>query len=155
MIQLDNLDRRILIQLQQNNRVTNTALAEHVGLSAPACLKRVKQLRQQGYIERDVSILNAKLVGLNMTVILEVEMERDRPELYQRFSSALKQAKEVTQCYQVSGEIDYVIIITVPDYDAFRAFVERVIHPETNIRKFRTLVSHNREIFTTEIPLGE
>ncbi|MBY4678437.1 Lrp/AsnC family transcriptional regulator [Marinobacterium arenosum] len=152
-MELDNIDRRILRLLQRDNRLTNVALAELIGLSPPACLKRVKLLRQQGVIDREVAILNPKLAGLAITMIVEVEMERDRPDLYQRFSREIQQAPEVTQSYQVTGEVDFVLIVSVDSMESFQQFVERVLYAEPNIRKFRTLISMKRDKFTTELPL--
>jgi len=152
-LEIDSLDRRILNQLQQDNRITNVELAEIVGLSPPACLKRVQRLRSAGAIESDVAILNPKICGKPINIIVEVEMERDRPELYRRFAGEIQKSPEVTQCYQVTGEIDMVLILSVQDMEEFQRFVERVMYAETNIRKFRTLISMKREKFTTALPI--
>jgi len=150
---LDNIDRNILRHLQQNNRITNQQLAEQVGLSAPACLKRVRLLREQGVIAQDVSILDPKLAGLGITMIVEVEMERERIDLNQSFANRMREAPEVTQSYQVTGDVDFVLIVTVPDMEAFKDFVERVLYTDPNMRKFRTLISMDRQKFTTTLPI--
>lgn len=152
-MKLDNIDFSILRILQTNNHLTNQKLAEKVGLSAPACLKRVRQLREKGVIERDVAVLNPRLAGVPITMIVEVEMERDRADLSQRFSRRVEEAEEVTQCYQVTGEVDFVLIISVRDMDAFQEFCERVLYAESNMRKFRTLIAMKRNKFTTAIPI--
>ncbi|MCV6588888.1 MAG: Lrp/AsnC family transcriptional regulator [Marinobacterium sp.] len=150
---MDEIDRHILRQMQQDNRISNQHLADTVGLSPPACLKRVRKLREQGAIIADVAILNPRLAGVPITMIVEVEMERDRVDLSQRFSRAVQQAPEVTQCYQVTGEVDFVLIVSVPDMDAFQAFCERVLYAESNMRKFRTLIAMKRDKFTTTLPV--
>ncbi len=152
-MELDRIDRHILNQLQQDNRISNANLAELVGLSPPACLKRVQRLRENELIVADVSILNPKLVGKPITMIVEIEMERDRPDLYQRFAKMIHAAPEVSQSYQVTGEVDMVLIVDVADMEAFQQFVERVIYAEPNVRKFRTLISMKREKFTTAVNL--
>lgn len=150
---IDGLDRKILVHLQRNNRMANVELADRVGLSPPACLKRVKRLREFGVITADVSLLNPKLAGSQMCMIVSIEMERDRGDIYQQFRRSINAAKEVTQCYQVTGEYDFVLIVTVAGIEAFEAFVERVLHADLNIRKFRTAISIRQVKFTTEIAL--
>ena len=150
---IDGLDRKILVHLQRNNRMANVELADRVGLSPPACLKRVKRLREFGVITADVSLLNPKLAGSQMCMIVSIEMERDRGDIYQQFRRSINDAKEVTQCYQVTGEYDFVLIVTVAGIEAFEAFVERVLHADLNILKFRTAISIRQVKFTTEIAL--
>ena len=150
---IDGLDRKILVHLQRNNRMANVELADRVGLSPPACLKRVKRLREFGVITADVALLNPKLAGSQMHMIVSIEMDRDRGDIYQQFRRSINAAKEVTQCYQVTGEYDFVLIVTVAGIEAFEAFVERVLHADLNIRKFRTAISIRQVKFTTEIAL--
>lgn len=152
-MQIDNVDKRILMLLQQNSRITNAALAEAVGLSPPACLKRVKRLRDTGVITREVALLDPKLAGQGITMIVEVEVERDRSDLFQQSIRRIRASREVTQCYQVTGEVDFILIVNVESMEAFQAFTERVLYADPNLRKFRTLISMNRIKFTTEVPL--
>ncbi|CAH0540731.1 Lrp/AsnC family transcriptional regulator [Vibrio marisflavi] len=154
-MQLDRLDIAILKHLQKNNRIANNELADKVGLSAPACLKRVKRLREENIIVGDVSILNPELAGNTMTLIVSVEMERDRADLYQRFRQSMAEASQVTQCYQVSGNYDFLLIVCVKDIQGYEHFVERVLHTQLNIRKFHTSVSLRTVKFSTEIELSE
>ncbi|KKD60264.1 ArsR family transcriptional regulator [Grimontia sp. AD028] len=154
-MKIDRIDKRILMALQTDNRIANVELAERVGLSPPACLKRVKRLRDEGVIAKDVSILNPDLAGVKMTMIVSVEMERDRREIYQLFRASILKAPEVTQCYQISGSYDFVLIVNVPDIKAYEAFVERVLHTDLNIRKFHTSVARRQVKFETAIGLGE
>ena len=150
---IDRIDRNILATLQKNNRVSNVELAELVGLSPPACLKRVKRLREEGIIIGDVSIINPELAGSTMTLIVSVEMERDRADIYQVFRRSILKAPEVTQCYQISGSYDFMLVVTVKDILAYEQFVERVLHTDLNIRKFHTSVSLRTVKFTTAIDL--
>jgi Lrp/AsnC family leucine-responsive transcriptional regulator len=138
---VDRIDRAILMSLQKNNRIRNVELADKVGLSPPACLKRVKRLRETGVITNDVSIVDAQLAGNKMTLIVSIEMERDRADIYQKFKHSILQATEVMQCYQISGAYDFVLVVSVQDIQAYEAFVDRVLHTELNIRKFHTSVS--------------
>lgn len=150
---IDRLDISILKHLQKNNRIPNIELADKVGLSAPACLKRVKRLREGNIIVGDVSIVNPELAGNTMTMIVSVEMERDRADIYQRFRQSMDEAPEVTQCYQVSGNYDFLLIVCVKDIQAYEHFVDRVLHTQLNIRKFHTSVSLRTVKFSTAIDL--
>lgn len=154
-MKVDRIDRKILIALQRNNRIANIELAELVGLSPPACLKRVKRLREEKVIVGDVSIINPELAGSTMTLIVSVEMERDRADIYQVFRKSILKAPEVTQCYQISGSYDFMLVITVKDLQSYEHFVERVLHTDLNIHKFHTSVSLRTVKFSTEIELEE
>ncbi len=154
-ISLDRIDRRILNLLQRDSSISNVALAEKVGLSPPACLKRVRQLKEHKVIASEVALLNPELIGYKINIIVEVEMERDRPDLYARFVRIINAAPEVLQCYQVTGEVDFVLVVAVPDMQAYESFVQRVLFAESNMRKFRTLISLGREKFETAIMLSD
>lgn len=150
---LDRIDKHILNQLQQDNRISNQALAEKVGLSAPACLKRVRKLRESGIIMADVSIVNPEAVGHRINVIVEVEMDRDQLDIYEAFNRKMLAAPEVAQCYQVTGEVDFLLMVLVSDMQAYEAFARRELASDPNLRKFRSLISLRREKFQTAIEL--
>jgi Lrp/AsnC family leucine-responsive transcriptional regulator len=152
-MKIDRIDKKILVVLQKNNRIPNLELAELVGLSPPACLKRVKRLREENVIVGDVSIINPALAGNTMTLIVSVEMERDRADIYQKFRKSILKAPEVTQCYQISGSYDFMLVVTVKDIQGYELFVERVLHTDLNIRKFHTSVSLRTVKLSTEIDL--
>ena len=150
-IDLDRIDRHILTLLQQDNRISNQKLAETVGLSPPACLRRVKRLRDEGVIIADVSIVNPRLLGKKLNIIVEIEMSRDSLDISDNFMRKMHEANEVTQCYQVTGEIDFVLVVMVEDMEAYEAFARRELASNTHLRKFRTLISLRRNKFSTEV----
>lgn len=152
-MEIDRIDRAILLRLQKNNRIKNIELAEEVGLSAPACLKRVKRLRESGVITNDVAIIDPLLAGNKMTIIVSIEMERDRVDIYDKFKKSILEQDEVTQCYQISGHYDFMLIICVQDIQAYEVFVERVFHTDLNIRKFYTSISLRTVKHSTAIEL--
>ncbi|WP_345335639.1 Lrp/AsnC family transcriptional regulator [Ferrimonas pelagia] len=153
-MELDRLDRRILVQLQRNNKIANIELAAEVGLSPPACLKRVKRLREGGVIKADVSLVDPELAGNSMTLIVSIEMERDRADIYRLFSQTILKAPEVTQCYQISGSYDFMLIVCVKDIQTYEDFVENTLRTDFNIRKFHTSVSLRTVKFETAIDLS-
>ncbi|MCW8889284.1 MAG: Lrp/AsnC family transcriptional regulator, partial [Sedimenticola sp.] len=108
---LDRIDERILNQLQKDNQISNLKLAEQVGLSPPACLRRVKRLRDEQVITGDVSLVDPQIAGHNINIIVEVEMERDHLELSAQFRKSIMASPEVTQCYAVTGEVDFILVV--------------------------------------------
>ncbi|BDX01849.1 AsnC family transcriptional regulator [Marinomonas pontica] len=154
-MELDKIDRKILVILQRNNRIANVELAEEVGLSPPACHKRVKRLRDDNIIIGDVAIVNPELSGNKLTLLVSVEMERDRKDVYDDFKRVISKAAEVRHCYQITGGYDFMMVVTVPDIQAYESFVDRVLHTEANIRKFQTSVSLRTVKSSTEIHLNE
>ncbi|EGA70735.1 AsnC family transcriptional regulator [Vibrio sinaloensis DSM 21326] len=91
-MEIDRIDRKILAILQANNRIANVDLAAEVGLSPPACLKRVKRLRDEKVIIGDVALINPALAGNKMTLLVSVEMERDRGDIYSVFRQSVEKA---------------------------------------------------------------
>ncbi len=86
---LDRLDRRILNHLQRDNQISNVQLAEKIGLSPPACLRRVKRLRKSGAITADVSLLSQEVTGHKINIVVEVEMDRDQYALAYQATASL------------------------------------------------------------------
>lgn len=152
---VDRIDRHILKCLQLDNRISNQALAEEVGLSPPACLRRVRRLREEGIIMADVALLNPKLLGHTINIIVEVEMNRDQLDVHDTFMRKMQAAHEVTQCYQVTGDVDFVLVVLVSDMDAYEAFARRDLASDPNLRKFRSLISLRRNKFETAINLDQ
>ena len=146
---LDRIDRNILTQLQHDCSLTNVQLAEVVGLSPPACLKRVKRLTAEGYISRQVAIVSPEKLGPLLHLVVEVYMERDHKHLYQRFVDRVQATPEVKQCYQVTGELDFILIIVVSDMTAYDELCDRILYSDPNVRKFRTLISMKRNKYET------
>lgn len=135
--------------MQRDASLTNQALADTVGLSPSACLKRVNRLRDSGVIDRVVALLNPEAIGQCLYLIVEVTMERDHRQLYERFERRVVGAREVTQCYQVTGESDFVLMVMVRDMDEYDRFCNEVLYADDNLKKFRTLLSRKRSKFDT------
>jgi len=154
-VALDKIDRHILRCLQIDNRISNLQLAEEVGLSPPACLRRVRRLREEGVIVADVSLVNPRMLGRVLNIIVEVEMNRDQLDVYDAFMLKMQSAPEVTQCYQVTGDVDFVLVVMVADMEAYEAFARRDLASNINLRKFRSLISLKRNKFSTAVDLDQ
>ncbi|CAH1690176.1 Uncharacterized HTH-type transcriptional regulator y4tD [Hyphomicrobiales bacterium] len=151
--QLDDLDRRILRALQENNRLSFAELAEKVASSAASCMRRVNRLRSAGVILADISLINPKSVGKTLTVIVNVELDRERLDLVEEFKRAMRAAPEVNQCYMVTGAADFVLMVTVEDVEAFDAFVKQRLYTNVNVRKFQSMITLDRVKFEPRIKI--
>src|SRR5271156_536935 len=107
-LELDAIDRRIISTLQENGRLTNVELADRVGLSPSPCLRRVKRLEQNGYIEAYRAVLQRRLVGLGLTVFIGVKIERHANNQAEAFQDAVAAMPEIVACHLVAGDIDYL-----------------------------------------------
>ena len=146
-MKLQTLDIRILTELQRNADQTNIALAEKVGLSAPACLKRVKKLKSEGIIERVVAVVSSTAIGKRLNMVVEIYMKNDDLALSNVFINAINESPEVKQCYKVTGEVDFVLIVNVADMFEYEHFCKRVLYAHSNMKKFTTLISLRRTKF--------
>lgn len=117
---MDKLDLKILQQLQVNCRQSTEELGSAIGLSATACQRRIKKLREQGVIEREVAILNPQILANHLTVLVDVKLVKGGARIVDRFKLAMRQCEAVQQCYYLAGDIDFSLIISVksmPDYE--------------------------------------
>lgn len=151
---LDDFDLQILARLQHDNQITNQALAAEIGLSPPACLRRVKRLRDERYIQQDVSVVDPTKVGLPLTMLVLVQVERERVDLLDEFKRFLKSLPEVMQCYVVTGRADFVLMIAMRDIDHYEEFSTRVFRQHHNIRHFETMVVMSRVKVGLSLPIG-
>ncbi len=121
---MDKYDKNILEQLQQEGRLSNQDLAERIGLSPSPCLRRVRQLEEEGYIDQYVAILNPEKLGLKMTALIQISMDKHTPERFENFEQQVKSFPEVQSCYLITGQsADYILKVIVEDMEHFQAFL--------------------------------
>lgn len=116
---LDQIDRKILNCLQRNCRITNEELAKLVGTSAPTCLRRVRMLRNAGYIEREIALVDPEKVGPNLIAISEVRLMGTGIHVRDKVIKIIKDTPEIILCYIVTGNRDFIIISFLTDMDDF------------------------------------
>ncbi len=154
-VHLDKIDRKILNYLQENNQLTNLDLAEKVGISPPPCFRRVKRLRDLGVIAKDVSIIDPLKVGQCLIVFVSVTLEKQREDMLSYFERNMLEQEEVVQCYFISGEIDYHLVVHVRDMNHYHEFSRRVFVKEANIKMFRSSFCLSRVKYHTKVQLLE
>jgi len=152
---LDEFDRRILAALQQDGGLSNQALAERIGLSSSPCLRRVKQLEDSGVIERRVTLLNRRKLGLTLTALIQISMDRHTPERFDVFESEIQSYPEVQECYLITGQdADYLLKVVVPDMDHYQAFLLNKITRIKGVSGVHSSFVMRRVVENTALPLG-
>jgi Lrp/AsnC family transcriptional regulator, leucine-responsive regulatory protein len=120
---MDAIDLRILARLQHDARTSNVELAKAVNLSPSPCLARVRALEAAGYINRYVTLLDPKKLGLTVSVLVQVTLEKQIEPALETFEKAVRERPEVMECYLMTGDSDYLLRIVVPDLEAYERFV--------------------------------
>ncbi|MER9481966.1 MULTISPECIES: Lrp/AsnC family transcriptional regulator [unclassified Mesorhizobium] len=152
---LDRIDRKLLIAIQRNNRLTTEELGELAGLSATACQRRLKRLRDEGVIEADVAVVSPAAVGRPMLMLSFISLERDRADIIDRFKQAIRRTPEIMSAYYVTGEADFVLAISVRDMVEYEAFTRRFFYEHSDIKGFKTMVVMDRIKATLAVPIDE
>lgn len=123
-IKLDRYDRLILETLQHRGRITNQELAEAISLSPSPCLRRVKQMEEEGLIDGYVALLNARKLGLNLMAFIEISMDKHTPDRFTAFEDTIGTYPEVLECHLITGQsADYLLKVIVRDMDAYQQFL--------------------------------
>ncbi|GAB4520482.1 MAG: Lrp/AsnC family transcriptional regulator [Roseibium sp.] len=114
-VKLDRLDRKILTVLQEDGRIANADLAERVGLSASACLRRTRALEEAGIIENYVALLDQKKLGRHMDVFVEISLTGQSRETLENFERAVARSEEIMECFLMAGDADYILRLSAED----------------------------------------
>jgi Lrp/AsnC family leucine-responsive transcriptional regulator len=123
MNKLDETDLRILRILQTNSNLTTKELAERVNLSTTPVFERLKRLENEGYIKRYIAILDADKLHCGFIVFCQIKLKQVNKQIAQEFTAAINAMPEVVECYNTSGEFDYLLKINVTDMAAYRTFI--------------------------------
>jgi len=140
----DALDLAILARYQHDTRLPAKVIGDAVGLSAAAVQRRIKRLRASGVIEREIAQVQPRAVGLPVTCIVSVDLERERAADLDRFRRRMLAAPEVQQCYYVTGEADFVLVVLAASLEAYEAFTRRALLDDPNVGSFTTHVALER-----------
>ncbi len=135
---LDDIDLRILKDLQEDGRVTNVELARRVGISAPPCLRRVRALEKAGYIRGYHADINAEAMGFGVTVFALVGLESQAERDLVAFEKLCAGWPEVRQCFMLAGEIDFLLKVVERDWDAYQSFLTEKLVCAPNVAHVKT-----------------
>jgi len=154
----DDTDLALLDLLQQDAGISNQDLAAKVHISPPTCLRRVKRLREAGFIERQVAIVSndrlAPVIGHGLQAVVEITLEHQGQEQQEAFEARVAQDEAVQQCYRVSPGPDFVLIVHAPDMPGYLALTQRLFTSDANVRNVKAFFAVKRAKFEPRIPLA-
>lgn len=153
MSDLDAIDLRLLDALQTDAALSNQDLAARVAVSPATCLRRVKRLVDEGYVERRVALLSPDRLGAGLSALLEITLDRQGAEHLDAFEARAVAEAAVQQCWRVSPGPDFVLVVQVADMPAYHAFAQRLLTQDANVRNIKAFFSVKRAKFDPRIAL--
>ncbi|WP_137113547.1 Lrp/AsnC family transcriptional regulator [Mesorhizobium sp. GR13] len=144
MVELDRFDIAILEILQKDNKTPQRSIAETIGLSAPAVQRRIKRMEETGTIAANVAIIEPSHVRQEITVFVEVEMHSEFDAAHDESKKSFAEAPEVQQCYYVTGEVDFILLVVVRTMADYEAMTRRLFFANKNVKRFRSFVAMDR-----------
>ncbi len=151
--ELDRFDLKLLEAVQHNSRLTAEELAGKVCLSPSAVQRRLRRLRNLKIIESEVAIVSPHAVGRMLTVIVHVTLDADRQLVLETFQRAIRAAPEIMQGYYVTGDTDFILIVTARNMEEYESFAHRFLSPKLHVKHFRTSVVMRRVKMGLTIPI--
>lgn len=152
-VALDDFDLKILELVQLDNQMPQRIIADKIGLSPPAVARRLQQLRETGVIQRDIAVIDEAAVGRPLTVVVEVTTESERLDLLDAMKERFLRCPQVRQCYYVTGEMDFILIMNVKDMDEYTALTRELFFDAGNVKGFRSCVSMQTVKANGAVPL--
>ena len=141
---IDAIDRKILHHVQRDNLLTSARLSELVGLSQTSVQRRLARLRATKAIEADIAVVSPEAVGRPLTMLIAVERARERSDIIDRFKRAVRERAEVMSAYYVTGETDFMLIVSAKDMQDYEAFTRDFFYNNPDIKGFKTTVVMDR-----------
>lgn len=156
-VKLDQIDRRILHDLQEDGRMTNVELARRVGISAPPCLRRVRALEDAGFIHGYHGELDARALGYNVTVFAHVGLNSQAEHDLEAFEALVNTWPEVRECHMLAGETDFLLKVVAHDWDDYQRFLTTRLTPASNVSHVKTALSvrSSKQVPGVPIDLGD
>jgi len=140
-MQLDRFDRQLLNLVQEDAGQTAERLAEQVELSPSAIQRRLRRLREEGVIAREIAVVDPASIGRPTFFVVSLQIEQERPELLAQLRKWLTARANVQQVFYVTGEADFILVLTAPDMAAYEAFMSQLLEQNPNVKRFTTNVA--------------
>ena len=141
---IDAIDRKILHHVQRDNLLTSARLSELVGLSQTSVQRRLARLRATKAIEADIAVVSPEAVGRPLTMLIAVELARERSDIIDRFKRAVRERAEVMSAYYGTGETAFMLIVSAKDMQDYEAFTRDFFYNNPDIKGFKTTVVMDR-----------
>jgi Lrp/AsnC family leucine-responsive transcriptional regulator len=150
---LDAQDLRLLELIQGNSRMSQSELGERIHLSTAAVNRRLKRMRDDGVIQRYGAVLAPAALGHPLSIVAEVEVESERIDLLDAMKQSFRDCPEVQQCYYVTGEWDFILILVVQDMAQYTTLSRKLFFQSNNVKRFRTLVTMDPVKVSVDVPV--
>ena len=150
---MDSIDLEILNRLQNDARITNTALADSVNLSPSPCLRRVRELEQSGVIRRYSTLLDSEKVGWGVSVFIEIRLEKQISEGLVQFEEIIESYPEVMECYLMTGTSDYLLRVVAKDLNSLQSFITNKLAAIPNVANMRSSIALKQVKYKTALPV--
>ena len=151
---LDRIDRKILIELQENGKISNVELAKKVGLSQSPCLERVRRLESQGYITHYSAHVDPEKLGAAMLVFVEITLTKTSVDIFAEFSAAVQKHEDIQECHLVSGDFDFLLKARVADMSSYRKLLGDTLLRLPGVSESRTYVVMEEVKSTTKVHIA-
>lgn len=152
-MELDATDRRILIVLQKEGRISNSDLSERVNLSASACHRRVQRLEQEGYIRDYVALLDERRMGVPTTVFVEITLSGQADELLEAFEREVARVPDILECHLMAGSADYLLKVVASDTEDFARIHRQYLAKLPGVSQMHSSFALRTVFRTTAIPV--
>lgn len=153
-LMLDDFDLKLLKFLQLDSTRPVSEIASEIGLSTPACYRRIRRLRQSGVIQREIAIVRPRTLGWPLSMIVLLELEREGPHTTERMMRKLRDVPEVIEAWNVTGDEDVAVRMVARDMEDYDALVHRVFSADEQVRNVKTLVVVRQLKELSPIPVG-
>lgn len=153
-LDLDSFDLKLIDALQRDTRLPMTALADLVGLSSPACYRRVRRLRESGVIEREIGIVRPRTLGWPLSMIVLIALEREGEHTLAEMMAVLAGEPEVIEAWNVTGDFDIAARMIARDMESYDETVRRLFSADPRVRTYQTLVIIRQLKERGPIPVG-
>jgi len=151
---LDRIDKRILVELQGNARISNQELADKVGLSPSPCLRRVRALEDSGLIKGYYTQLNASMLGLKLLALVQISMDRHTPDRFEQFEATIKSWPQVLECILITGQsADFQLKVLVKDMEEYQDFLLNRITRIPGVSDVHSSFVLRQVVSSTALPL--
>jgi Lrp/AsnC family transcriptional regulator len=151
---LSTADRKILAALQENSSRSSSEIAELAGISQSVCWRRIQYLKEEGYIRREVALLDRKKLGLNAQIFAHVKLSAHGRANLSEFSDAIRAFPQVLECYVLMGPVDFLLRIITEDIEAYERFFFKELSQLAGVQEVNSIVALSEIKSTTSLPLG-
>ncbi len=152
-LKLDDIDYRILVDLQNDGRITNVDLAKRAGISAPPCLRRVRALEEAGYIKGYHAMLSPELLGYSVTAFAHVGLTSQKEADLKAFEALVQSWPEVRECHMMAGETDFLLKIVTKDWDSYQQFLTKQLTAAPTVANVKTSLAVKTTKHLPNVPL--